>query len=343
MNESARKMMESHIEDISPPQEGSLIEGEVVGYTENEVLLNIGYKYEGAILKSEFKKDIPSRGEPVKAIVSLVNEKSGVVVLSYKKARAIQAIDNIKKALEEGKRIKGRITKKVKGGYLVDIGLTAFLPGSLSGIPRGTENDRIVNREVEVKVKSMDQKKKDIILDRVSVLEEDRKKRARTFLSSLERGDMVEGVVKNITDFGVFIDLGPVDALVRTRDLSWKVVEHPSEIVSLGQKAKLKVLNVDIEKERLLCGLKQTITTRWHKLARTVRPGQVFKGTVKKRANRGTYIWLKPGLDGFLPKEEYSKYIRKITDLSEGDSINVKIKEIDEMSMTIVLVHPTAS
>jgi ribosomal protein S1 len=337
-NEEIEKMFSQTL------RRGQVVRGEVISISDDSVAVNIGYKYDGIVPIDEFSGKLPEAGEEIPVIVRKIDDRGGVVILSYRSAERREAFQRINQYFNEKKPIRGKIIRKVKDGYLVDLGVRFFkgiLLNELSGLRPGEILEP--EEEIEAYIDAVDFKRRRVILDRERFINEKKKEEIESYLSTVKVGDKFKGKIKNITDFGVFVEIGPVDVLVRKFELSWKRVEHPSEIFKEGDEVELVVISVDREKQRIQGSIRLAKKTRWHILAERINPGDIFEGTVKKKSPDGIYVWLMPGLDGLLPKEEFSKYIRDVSLLNVGDHIRGRVKEIIPELRRIILTHPTRS
>lgn len=335
-NEEIEKMFSQTL------KRGQVVRGEVISISNDSVAVNIGHKYDGIVPIDEFSGRPPETGEEIPVIVRRIDDKSGVVILSYRSAERREALQRLNQYLNEKKPVKGKILRRIRNGYLVDLGLRFFkgiLLSELSGLKPGEALEP--EQEIEAYIDAIDIKRRRVILDRERLVREKEEEEIRAFFDSLRIGDKVKGKIKNITDFGVFVEVGPVDVLVRLPELSWKRVKHPSEVFSEGEEVELIITGIESEKKRVQGSIRLAKKTRWHVLAEKVKPGDIFEGTVKKKTSAGIYIWLMPGLDGLLPKDEFSKYIRDVNLLNVGDPIRVRVKEIHPESRLIILTHPT--
>lgn len=335
-NEEFEKMMSQGL------RRGQVVRGEVIAVSQESVAVNIGYKYDGVVSIEEFAGKIPEVGEKIPVIVRKIDDRSGIVILSHRSAERKEALQKLNEHIRERKPVKGVVLKRVKGGYLVDLGfrfIRGIILDELSGLRAGERLNP--GDSVEAYVDLIDVKRRRAILDRETFIKEKGKREVLEFLNTLEVGDKLKGKVKTITDFGVFVAVGPVDVLVRKRELDWKKFEHPADAVSEGQEVELVITSIDREKAKVQGSMRLARKTRWHSLAEKVKPGDVFEGRVKKKTKSGIYVWLLPGLDGLLPQEEFSKYIRDVSQLKEGDPIRVRIKNIQPDIRLIILSHPT--
>ncbi len=333
---------EKMISETETLRRGQVVRGTVVSITEDSAIINIGHKYDGIVPLAEFGEKTPQTGSELPVIVKKVDERAGVIYLSCKSAERKEVIQRLKNYKEKKVPLKGVILKKVKGGYLVDIdlrGFRGFLIDELSGAKKNEKLEE--GQEIEAFVDAIDFRRKRVVLDRATLIEKQKEDEIREFLGNIEAGQKLKGRIKSITDFGIFVDVGPLDVLIRKSNLSWKRIKHPSELFKEGDQVEFVVISVNPEKKKIQGSIKSALKTKWHAEAEKVHPGEVFEATVKKISQGGIYLWLKPGLDGFLPAGEFSKYIRDLNQLNEGDKVRVRIKSIDMSRRMIYLTHPT--
>lgn len=323
-------------------KKGSVVRGKVISINEDNVVVNISYKYDGILPASEFGGRLPEIGEELPVIIRRIDDRAGIVWLSFRSAARKEVIQKLKELKEKNQPVEGRVIRRIKGGYLIDLGVRYFkgiLLDELSGLNQ--EQRLKPEDEVEAYIDAIDFKRSRVILDREKLVKEKKEKEILEFLSGLEVGQKLKGVVKNITDFGIFVSAGPVDVLIRKRELAWKRVNHPSELFKPGDEVEFVITFVDLENKKVQGSIKQATRTRWHALAEQIKVGQVFDGTVKKKTDSGLFVWLIPGLDGLLPKDEFSKYIRDVASLEEGEPIRVRVKSVNLPARMIILTHPT--
>lgn len=280
-------------------KEGDLVEGTVVKVTDREVFVDVGAKSEGIVPRSEFKEEVQP-GDKVTVYVESVDGRGGRTIISKHKADFTLAWDKIHEAYTENKTVPAKVLSQVKGGLLVDVfGVNAFLPGSQVDIRRVRNFSRWVGEEILVKIVKVNKARKNIVVSRREVLEEEREK-TKERLRTLKRGDVVRGVVKHLTDFGTFVDLGFVDGLIHISDLSWERVNHPSQVVKVGQEVEVKILSVDTDRMRVSLSLKHLQPHPWEKVAETYPVGSKVVGVVKKVLDHGAIVELEPGVEGFV-------------------------------------------
>ena len=320
--------------------DGDLVEGTVVKVDHDEVLLDIGYKTEGVIPSRELsiKKDVdPDEvvevGDTIEALVVTKEDKEGRLILSKKRAQYERAWGDIEKIKEANGVVEGTVIEAVKGGLIVDIGLRGFLPASLVEMRRVRDLSPYIGQKIKAKILELDKNRNNVVLSRRQYLEETQSEVRETFLSQLKKGQIREGVVSSIVNFGAFVDLGGVDGLIHVSELSWKHIDHPSEVVKVGDKVTVEVLDVDLDRERISLSLKATQEDPWQRFARTHVPGQIVKGKVTKIVQFGVFISVEDGIEGLVHVSEMdwtNKNVdpRKVVTL--GEEVEVMVLEIDE-------------
>jgi small subunit ribosomal protein S1 len=333
--EELREAIEASLRDF---QEGDILEGTVVKIDRDEVLLDIGYKSEGVIPTKELsiRHDVePSQvvgvGDKVEALVLQKEDKEGRLILSKKRAQYERAWGRIEEVMQSGGTIKGPVIEVVKGGLILDIGLRGFLPASLVDLRRVRDLHPFVGTELEAKIIELDRNRNNVVLSRRAFLEESQSEGRKKFLESLQKGERRKGTVSSIVNFGAFVDLGGVDGLVHVSELSWKHVDHPSEIVQVGQEVEVEVLDVDLERERVSLSLKATQEDPWKEFERKYSAGEITDGQVTKLVPFGAFVRVAAGIEGLV-------HISEIADqhidspesvLSVGDQVRVKVIEVD--------------
>ena len=319
--------------------EGDVVNGKVVRIDKDEVLVDIGYKSEGVIPSNELsiRKSVdPSEevelGEEVDALVLTKEDQEGRLILSKKRARFEKAWRRIEAAAESGEPVEGTVIEVVKGGLILDLGVRGFLPASLVDIRRVHNLDEFMSTKLECKVIELNRSRNNVVLSRRAVLEEERKEVREQILGRLEPGQVVEGKISNIVDFGAFVDLDGIDGLIHISELSWSHVNHPSEVVSIGDDVRIKVLDIDRDRQRISLGLKQTQEDPWQRVISTYRPGDVLEGKVTKVVTFGAFVEILPGVEGLVHISELADHhVENPSEVVEpGTSLNVKILEIDE-------------
>ena len=325
-------------ETIKYFNDGDIVEGTVVKVDRDEVLLDIGYKTEGVIPSRELsiKHDVdPAEvvevGDHVEALVLQKEDKEGRLILSKKRAQYERAWGTIEKIKEEDGIVTGTVIEVVKGGLILDIGLRGFLPASLVEMRRVRDLQPYVGRELEAKIIELDKNRNNVVLSRRAWLEQTQSEVRQTFLNTLQKGQVRKGVVSSIVNFGAFVDLGGVDGLVHVSELSWKHIDHPSEVVEVGQEVTVEVLDVDMERERVSLSLKATQEDPWQQFARTHQIGQVVPGRVTKLVPFGAFVRVEEGIEGLVHISELAERHVEIPEqvVQVGDEIFVKIIDID--------------
>ena len=323
---------------ISPFDEGDLVTGTIVKIDHDEVLLDIGFKSEGVIPVRELsiRKDVdPSEivelNEQVEALVLQKEDKDGRLILSKKRAEYERAWISVEEKFNAGENVEGEVIEVVKGGLILDIGLRGFLPASLVDLRRVKDLDAYMGTIVEARVIEMDRNRNNVVLSRRVVLEEGRKAERAEVLQKLAKGMRLKGVVSSIVDFGAFVDLGGIDGLVHISELSWSHVNHPSEVVKVGQEVEVEVLDVDMNRERISLGLKQTTEDPWRTLVKNYPVGAIIEGKVTKLVPFGAFVELGDSIEGLVHISEMaSKHVEVPSQVcSVGDTVQVKIMDVD--------------
>jgi small subunit ribosomal protein S1 len=319
--------------------EGDVVKGNVVRIDKDEVLVDIGYKSEGVIPSTELSirksvdpSDEVELGEEIDALVLTKEDAEGRLVLSKKRARFEKAWRRIEAAAESGEPVEGSVIEVVKGGLILDLGVRGFLPASLVDIRRVHNLDEFLGQTLECKVIELNRSRNNVVLSRRAVLEEERKEVREQILGRLQPGQVVEGKISNIVDFGAFVDLDGIDGLIHISELSWSHVNHPSEVVSIGDTVRIKVLDIDRDRQRISLGLKQTQEDPWQRVISTHRSGDVLEGTVTKVVAFGAFVEILPGVEGLVHISELADHhVESPSEVVEPNStLNVKILEIDE-------------
>jgi len=311
-------------------ERGQIVKGTVIQLTSDEVLLDIGYKTEGIIPRTNLGREI-KLGEEVEAcIVNLENEE-GLVVLSKAKADRIRTWQEVVQAYRDQRSREGEVLRRVKGGFMVDIGLEAFLPASQASLYRLEDPEKLLGQRIKVKIIDVDQARKNIIISRKVLLKEERNLKRKEVLASLKEGDRVSGVIKNITDFGAFVDLGVIDGLIHINDISWGHVKHPSQVLRVGDRVEAAILSVDREAERISLGLKQLKSDPWLDIERRSPLGSVVEGTITAVTNFGAFMRLEEGVEGLIHVSQLAKeYVEEPSQaVSVGDQVRAKVTRID--------------
>jgi small subunit ribosomal protein S1 len=318
--------------------EGQVVEGTVVRVDKDEVLVDIGYKSEGVIPVAELSirrsvnpRDEVEIGDQVHALVLTKEDAEGRLILSKKRARFEMAWKKIEEANETGRPVEGRVIEVVKGGLILDLGVRGFLPASLVDIRRVQDLDEFLGQELQCKVIELNRTRNNVVLSRRAVLEDERKEMRQAILDRLSPGDIVDGQISNIVDFGAFVDLDGMDGLIHISELSWSHVNHPSEVLEIGQKVRVKVLDIDRDRQRISLGLKQTQTDPWQQVLETYNEGDVADGRVTKVVTFGAFVEILPGVEGLVHISELAQHHvenpREV--VSQGDVVRVLILEMD--------------
>jgi len=330
-----REAIEASLRDF---KEGDILEGTVVKIDRDEVLLDIGYKSEGVIPTKELsiRHDVdPGQvvkvGDEVEALVLQKEDKEGRLILSKKRAQYERAWGRIEEVMQSGGTIKGPVIEVVKGGLILDIGLRGFLPASLVDLRRVRDLHPFVGTELEAKIIELDRNRNNVVLSRRAFLEESQSEGRKKFLESLQKGERRKGTVSSIVNFGAFVDLGGVDGLVHVSELSWKHVDHPSEVVQVGQEVEVEVLDVDLERERVSLSLKATQEDPWKEFERKYSAGEIIDGQVTKLVPFGAFVRVAAGIEGLVHISEISEQHIETPEsvLSVGDEVRVKVIEVD--------------
>ena len=323
-----------YLKTLSDIDEQALVTGRVIGMTDNDIILDIGFKSEGIIEQSEFPEDkLPKIGEQIEVFLETLEDKKGNMVLSKTKADFLKCWKKIRMTYENSEIITCKILRRIKGGMVVDIGeIEAFLPGSQIDIRPVRDFDLYLNKELEVRIVKFNEMRKNIVVSRKVLLEDELKEQREHLFDEINVGDIMEGQVKNVTDFGVFIDLGGVDGLLHITDISWGRVNHPSEVVALDEKLTVKVIDFDEEKRRISLGLKQLTTHPWENVNEKYPIGSVVKGKIVSMTNYGAFIEIEPGVEGLIHVSEISwtKHIKNPSEqYNMGDEIEAQVLTID--------------
>ena len=323
---------------FQPIEEGQVVTGHVVRIDQDEVLVDIGYKSEGVIAANELSirksvdpKDEVHLGEEVDAIVLIKEDQDGRLMMSKKRARFEKAWRRIETAAESGEPVEGTVIEVVKGGLIIDLGVRGFLPASLVDIRRVPNLDEYMGTKIESKVIELNRSRNNVVLSRRAVLEEERKEVRQQILDRLQPGSVVEGQISNIVDFGAFVDLDGIDGLIHISELSWSHVNHPSEILTIGDTVKVKVLDIDRDRQRISLGLKQTQEDPWQRIVDTYNVGDELEGKVTKVVTFGAFVEILDGVEGLVHISELAPHHvespREV--VHPGDEIRVQILEID--------------
>ncbi len=338
VGESFEELMAAIEETIKPFDEGDLVSGTVVKIDKDEVLLDIGYKSEGVIPSRELSirndvdpSEVVSAGDQIEALVLQKEDKEGRLILSKKRAQYERAWGKIEEIKNADGTVTGPVIEVVKGGLIIDIGLRGFLPASLVEMRRVRDLQPYVGKELECRIIELDKNRNNVVLSRRKFLEESQAEQRQDFLTSLTKGERRTGVVSSIVNFGAFVDLGGVDGLVHVSELSWKHVDHPSEVVEVGQEVDVEVLDVDLERERVSLSLKATQEDPWRQFARQHEVGDVIEGRVTKLVPFGAFVEVDDAIEGLVHISELADHHveRAEDEVGVHDRVPVKIIDID--------------
>ena len=319
-------------------KDGDIVEGEVVRIDRDEVLVDIGYKSEGLIPSNELTirkgadpHDVVDLGQRLEALVMQKEDADGRLILSAKRAAFERAWNRIEEAYNEQRTVEGPVIEVVKGGLILDIGLRGFLPASLVDIRRVRNLDSFLGQKLECKVIELNRSRNNVVLSRRAVLEEERKEERERILTSLEEGMIAKGTVSNLVDFGAFVDLEGIDGLIHISELSWQHVDHPSEVVEVGEEVEVKVLEVDRDRERISLGLKQTRKDPWQEIVERVNVGEQIKGRVTKLVSFGAFVEVAEGVEGLIHISELAEHHVETPDeiVRSGDEVDARIIDVD--------------
>ena len=344
-----KKLEELYEKTLSTVVENEVIEGTVVAMNKREVVVNIGYKSEGVISLNEFRYNPDLKiGDKVEVLVETQEDPNGQLILSHKKARALKSWDRVNEAHNNDEIVKGFIKCRTKGGMIVDVfGIEAFLPGSQIDVKPIRDYDIFVNKTMEFKIVKINNEFKNVVVSHKALIEEELEAQKRDIIAKLEKGQVLEGTVKNITSYGVFIDLGGIDGLIHITDLSWGRINHPEEIVQLDQKINVVILDFDDDKKRIALGLKQLTPHPWDSLDPNLKVGDKVRGKVVVLADYGAFIEIAAGVEGLIHVSEmsWSQHLRSAQDFMKvGDEVEAIILTLDreerKMSLGIKQLKP---
>src|SRR2546422_3784817 len=344
MGEDFGQLLDQFEQEQSSLQEGEVVRGTVVGLTERGVVIDFGYKSEGIVNPNEFMEDgeiTVKRGDEVDVLVKNMETSEGFPLLSRADAVRLRAWDDLEKAFNEGTSVKGRVAERIKGGLRVDVdGIAAFLPGSQVDVRPIRNLDSLRGREIEAKVIKLNRKRSNVVLSRKAVLEERNADRKGKTLGQIEEDIIVEGQIKNLTDYGAFVDLGGVDGLLHVTDMSWGRVQNPAELFKVGDSVQVKVLRFDRERERVSLGYKQLLPDPWETIEERFTPGTRLNGKVASVTDYGAFIELEPGVEGLVHVSEmsWSKRVKHPSKLvNPGDTVEVEVLGVDPRARRISL------
>ncbi|MBI2571886.1 MAG: 30S ribosomal protein S1 [Candidatus Schekmanbacteria bacterium] len=334
IEESPEELMQEYEDTFRNIAEGEVVTGTILAITDKEVLVDVGYKSEGTIPLEEFRgiEDQLKVGAEIDVYLESTEDSDGLVVLSKEKADKIKVWDEIHKAYENGQILDGKVIERIKGGLTVDIGVRAFLPGSQIDIRPVKNPDGLIGRTIQMKVIKLNKRRGNIVLSRRVLLEEEREKLKRETLKHLAEGSRIVGVVKNITDYGAFVDLGGIDGLLHITDMSWGRINHPSDMLKVGDEIEVVILKFDREKEKVSLGLKQKTIDPWEAVLRKYPLGTHIKGTVISITDYGAFVELEKGIEGLVHISEMS-WTRRVRHPSNvvniGDEITAVVLDVD--------------
>jgi len=332
------RQYEDSVREFEPE---TILKGKVLNVVNQEVIIDIGYKSEGVIPLYEFGENADvDIGDEIEVLLDEIDEQTGMIRLSKRKADRIRAWNEILKTHKEGDVVRGIVGRKIKGGLLVDVGVPVFLPASQVSLRRTADISEYIGKEIEARIIKIDEQRMNIVVSRRKLVEEQREAAKKKLLEEIQEGEIRHGVVKNIADFGAFVDLGGIDGLLHITDMSWTRINHPSEAVSIDQEIEVMVLRVDREKERIALGLKQRLPSPWDELELKYPVGSKVKGKVTNVTSYGAFVQLENGLEGLVHVSEMS-WTRRVNHPSEvvkvGDEVEVVILEINKEKQEIGL------
>ena len=333
-DKSREELTRTYDESLNTVKDKDVIEGTIIALNKREAVVNIGYKSDGIIPMNEFRYNPDIKiGDVVEVFIENQEDKKGQLILSHRKARASRSWERVNQALENDEIIKGYIKCRTKGGMIVDVfGIEAFLPGSQIDVKPIRDYDIFVGKTMEFKVVKINPEFRNVVVSHKALIEAELEQQKREIIAKLEKGQVLEGTVKNITSYGVFIDLGGVDGLIHITDLSWGRVSHPEEVVALDQKLNVVILDFDNEKKRIALGLKQLQPHPWDALAADIKVGDKVKGRVVVMADYGAFVEVAPGVEGLIHVSEmsWSQHLRSAQDfLKVGDEVEAVVLTLD--------------
>ena len=327
-------------ESIKAFESGSVVSGRVVRLVGSDAIIDVGFKSEGSVPLEEFDGKKVEVGQQVDVLLEAIEDETGLVILSKRKADRIKGWERVLTQYKEGDVVKGRVSRKIKGGLLVDIGVPVFLPASQVDIRRPSDVSMYIGQEISCKILKIDADRRNIVVSRRRLIEEEREHAKQRLLGEMRVGHMRDGVVKNIADFGAFVDLGGIDGLLHITDMAWGRVGHPSEVVSIDQKVNVKVLSIDREKEKVALGLKQKSASPWQNIEVRYSIGSKVKGEVVNITPYGAFVKLEEGIEGLVHVSEMS-WTRRVNHPSEvvnvSDEVEVVVLAIDKAKQEISL------
>lgn len=334
------QMMEKYAATFHSLTEGTIVKGTVLEVLPDEVIIDVGFKSEGIIPRGQFDDDVEI-GNDVDVFLEAIEDENGYIVISKRKADFLRVWQNVEDAFHSERLIDGVVKHRIKGGMIVDIdGVDAFLPGSQVSLRRVPDFDALIGETMSFKILKLNRKRRNIVVSHRAILEEERQKRRSELLQQIEEGQVRKGIVKNITDFGVFVDLGGLDGLLHITDMSWTRINHPSELVNIGEEVEVKVLKFDSEKERISLGLKQLTPSPWDMVPEKYPVGSRVRGKVVNITKYGAFVELEKGVEGLVHISEMSwtKHINHPSELMKvGDEIECVVIDIDKENQKISL------
>jgi small subunit ribosomal protein S1 len=339
---AVQKGMDGFINDqVSEFKPGSILKGKIIGMAGDDFLVEVGLKSEGILERGEFDNaDDIEVGDIVEVLLEELESANGTVVISKRKADRIRGWEKIINEKKEGDTVEGRVMRKIKGGLLVDIGVHVFLPASQVDIRRPGDIGEYIGQTIRASILKIDEERRNIVISRRKLIEEERAEQRKKLLGTLKEGDVVRGTVKNIADFGAFVDLGGIDGLLHITDMSWGRVNHPSDVVRIDQQIEVKVLNIDREKEKIALGLKQKENSPWQDIEKKYPPNTRVKGSVTNIMTYGAFVKLEEGVEGLVHISEMS-WTRRINHPSEmvsiGEEVEVVVLDINKDKQEISL------
>ncbi|NNE06951.1 MAG: 30S ribosomal protein S1 [Gemmatimonadetes bacterium] len=340
--ESAQELLDMYEESMKEIAEGQIVSGTVLRVGENEVMVDVGFKSEGVIPIHEFQEPVNIQvGEAIDVYLERLENQDGLVVLSKQRADFLKVWGEIKDAYDNGNVVQGRVLRRIKGGLVVDLfGVEAFLPGSQVALRQVPNLDELIEKDFPFKIIKLNKRRRNIVVSRRVVLEEERFTKKEALIKELEKGQIRKGVVKNITDFGAFVDLGGIDGLLHITDMSWGRIGHPSEVVSIGDEIEVKVLEFDREKERISLGLKQMTPYPWEDVEKRYPVNEKIMGRVVSITDYGAFIELEKGIEGLIHVSEMSwtKHVRHPSKIvNVGDQVEAVVLKVDRENEKISL------
>jgi len=340
--EMSKDILDMYEQSFKEIEEGEIVTGRVVRVTETDILIDVGFKSEGVVPMSEFGENPTVRvGDEIDVFLEKMENQDGLVVLSKQRADFLRVWGTIKDAYDQQKVVEGKLARRIQGGAVVDLfGVEAFLPGSQVGIRHIQDLNDLIGQTIRVKVIKLNKRRRNVVVSRRMVLEEEREKQKNILLEHIEKGELREGLVKNITDFGAFIDLGGIDGLLHITDMAWGRVSHPSELLAIGDMVKVKVLDFDKERERISLGTKQLTPYPWEDIDKKYPVGTKVRGKVVSITDYGAFVELEKGVEGLVHKSEMSwtkhvKHPSKVVAI--GDAIEALVLKIDKENEKISL------